>query len=701
MIIKEEKIMDVSSNDTSSDMEISIDLENSLKLFNILIESYKNPRSSLVREYTSNAWDANAIVGKNNVPVVVKIDEDEAGWYIEFIDEGVGMTYNFFRTTFSKLLKSTKEKTNEQIGGFGIGSKTALSYTNYFYITSAKQGRRNQFAIFRESSRAPKITKLKSEKCSLEDTGTSVKVYFNTDKYTERSEIDNFCKICTAELAYFDNVIFKFKNNSSYNNSYNNSKIIEGKYFKYKKDDVLFESHNTHMVLGKVRYNIDYKELGLDSSDYRTNVAIKFEIGELQVHMNRETVIYTDECKKLIKERLELAYDELAELYNKTKTPNTDYRKYLTEVKNDTDGFKLLPVKVSEFSTNYIALSGKAMETRLKPITYLYNNLLGITEDKKSLLQSSYKLGKFSYFKSIINNKLVREHNITTDKLTFINHLKGKTVLIAKTAEEYERLIKNKYLVKFFNGSIIILDDYFTHRADRSETDSVNIRYVRKDTTIRESTKRVFILGEYKKELALKKVFLAEINKVANKVIRVTKDVNPDSEWMAREKLAEKLARQGKTKKLEGEISAVTYSRYADNTKHRTTLMLETFKRFKGIIVYGFREDDSLLQKTVNLLKNKRSLSEYDNSFIVIQIAKNNESLIINNFKNAVNVNIFLMSENRILIKLYTNWLIKDRLKLILSNDNIRTMDKINKNIAKKLRAISDYLTRSGFNHGV
>lgn len=54
MKLQEVKIMDVDSvGESSDDISLTVDTSQSVKLFNILIESYKNSRSSMIRESVS------------------------------------------------------------------------------------------------------------------------------------------------------------------------------------------------------------------------------------------------------------------------------------------------------------------------------------------------------------------------------------------------------------------------------------------------------------------------------------------------------------------------------------------------------------------------------------------------------------------------------------------------------------------------
>lgn len=48
--------------------------------------------------------------------------------YLEFKDFGIGMSEDTIMTVFTQYGNSTKNDSNDEVGGFGIGSKTAFCY---------------------------------------------------------------------------------------------------------------------------------------------------------------------------------------------------------------------------------------------------------------------------------------------------------------------------------------------------------------------------------------------------------------------------------------------------------------------------------------------------------------------------------------------------------------------------------------------
>lgn len=88
------------------------------KLWDMLQNPYKNNIGSIVREITSNCFDAHAELGVTDA-VRVKYGKDESGFYISFIDVGVGMSPDRVDSIYKDYLASTKEESNDFIGCFG------------------------------------------------------------------------------------------------------------------------------------------------------------------------------------------------------------------------------------------------------------------------------------------------------------------------------------------------------------------------------------------------------------------------------------------------------------------------------------------------------------------------------------------------------------------------------------------------------
>lgn len=106
----------------------------------ILSKLYAYPIRTLVQEYICNGRDAMREAGtwgKTPIEITVPTAFDPV---FKVRDYGVGITPDRMENIFVNYGSSTKRNTNTQTGGFGIGAKSAFSYTDSFTIASFVNG---------------------------------------------------------------------------------------------------------------------------------------------------------------------------------------------------------------------------------------------------------------------------------------------------------------------------------------------------------------------------------------------------------------------------------------------------------------------------------------------------------------------------------------------------------------------------------
>lgn len=104
---------------------------------------YKHKVRTLVQEYICNARDAMREIGKGNdfeVTIPTRLSP-----VFKVRDFGPGITPDRMKDVFVMYGASTKRGTNNQTGGFGIGAKSAWSYTDSFTIISIVDGVRRTY----------------------------------------------------------------------------------------------------------------------------------------------------------------------------------------------------------------------------------------------------------------------------------------------------------------------------------------------------------------------------------------------------------------------------------------------------------------------------------------------------------------------------------------------------------------------------
>lgn len=112
-------------------------------IMEVLTKLYANPRQTLTQEYISNARDAHREIGQKRQIEITAPTRFNAVMSIR--DFGPGLSPDRIRKVFTLYGASTKRDTNSQTGGFGIGAKSAWSYTDSFLVTSYYNGTKSVF----------------------------------------------------------------------------------------------------------------------------------------------------------------------------------------------------------------------------------------------------------------------------------------------------------------------------------------------------------------------------------------------------------------------------------------------------------------------------------------------------------------------------------------------------------------------------
>ena len=156
----------------------SFSIQASGKAFKVLSSSlYNHKILAVVREISCNARDAHAMVGKLDQPFLVKLPAME-DLHFTVRDYGPGLSPEDVMGMYTTYFGSTKTGDNDAIGGFGLGSKSPLSYSTSFQVRTYYGGMKTTFLAFQNDNGEPDIYQL-TEEPSDEPTGLEVIVPVN------------------------------------------------------------------------------------------------------------------------------------------------------------------------------------------------------------------------------------------------------------------------------------------------------------------------------------------------------------------------------------------------------------------------------------------------------------------------------------------------------------------------------------------
>lgn len=156
----------------------SFSIQASGKAFKVLSSSlYNHKILAVVREISCNARDAHAMVGKLDTPFLAKLPSME-DLHFTIRDYGPGLSPEDVMGMYTTYFGSTKTGDNDQIGGFGLGSKSPLSYATSFQVVSYFGGVKTTFLAFQNDNGEPDIYQLAQQDTS-EPSGLEVIVPVN------------------------------------------------------------------------------------------------------------------------------------------------------------------------------------------------------------------------------------------------------------------------------------------------------------------------------------------------------------------------------------------------------------------------------------------------------------------------------------------------------------------------------------------
>lgn len=148
-------------------------------LMSVLSGLYSDPVDACVREYLTNMYDAYVPLikaGKPITPPILRIPTT-MNPTLEFEDFGVGMDFDMVWKVYAEYGNSTKSDSNDEVGGFGLGSKTAFCYNDGapWNIVTTKDGVTNRFMAFVNEKGVPTLTHLSQVKTDAPN-GTKISI---------------------------------------------------------------------------------------------------------------------------------------------------------------------------------------------------------------------------------------------------------------------------------------------------------------------------------------------------------------------------------------------------------------------------------------------------------------------------------------------------------------------------------------------
>lgn len=260
---------------------MSFDQSSLAHIMSVLTDLYSDPELAIIREYSTNALDAQIRAGVDR-PIEVTTPNALSPMF-KVKDYGVGMDANDIREVYSQYGASTKRDSDEFTGMLGLGCKAALTYTNQFMVNAVKNGVRTQVVVSRTEDGSG-VMEILSETDTDDGNGVEITVPVKNNNLFHRKSVD----------------FFRFWDEGTILLNGSEPERISGR--KLTDDMTLVPNlENDFVIMGNVAYPID-SEHEIHHRDWRSRfgVVARVEIGDVSFTPSREALQYTIRTEKTL-----------------------------------------------------------------------------------------------------------------------------------------------------------------------------------------------------------------------------------------------------------------------------------------------------------------------------------------------------------------------------------------------------------------
>jgi hypothetical protein len=273
----------------------------SAKAFDILSSNlYQNKILAVIREISCNAADAHKFVGKDTSGIRIHLPTFGEPWF-SVRDFGPGLPQSEVMQLYTTYFQSTKDQSDDLIGGFGLGSKSPFAVTDQFTVTSWHGGFCSEYVMYKDAG-LPRVNMIRSTP-SNEPTGMLIQVPTSRDFSTYQHEAGNFFK-------WWDHRPTITPAISIQTNPFGGSLRSPNLTADGKPLWVACKEGSAIALVGMVPYTLDLSAIPNNTTRI-SGIILPFMVGEVQPNPNRETLSYDPvTCANILK-RIEAVRTEV------------------------------------------------------------------------------------------------------------------------------------------------------------------------------------------------------------------------------------------------------------------------------------------------------------------------------------------------------------------------------------------------------
>ena len=264
---------------------MSLDANSLVHLMSVLSDLYSDPAGAVIREYTTNALDSHIASGQTR-PVEL-FTPSRLSPYFVVRDFGVGMSEDDIENIYSQFGNSTKRTNNDEAGMLGLGSKSALTFTEQFNLITVKDGIKLLVSVSRSADGSGGL-EIVSKSATDEPNGVTIKIPVQRDIHEFNKKVNEFARfVAPGKITVDGNKVDR------------NLKFVSEKVAVYAKDR--YNNVRDRIVMGNVSYPTNTQLL-------QNYVVVYFaDMGKIDFTPSREELMYTSVTKATLDEmKLEL-----------------------------------------------------------------------------------------------------------------------------------------------------------------------------------------------------------------------------------------------------------------------------------------------------------------------------------------------------------------------------------------------------------
>jgi hypothetical protein len=289
-------------------------IQNSARAFKVLSRNlYSKLVRAVIRELCCNALDSHIAAGKLDVPFDVHLPNIMEPWF-SVTDYGLGMSPDQIENLYTTYFASTKNNTNEQIGGLGLGSKSPFAYADSFTVRSIWNGTGYHYSMYINEAGEPAVTPLGAMPCS-DCNGVQVTVPVKQEDFREfQSEASWVLRWFSHKPVVHGVPGFSIPDVET-------RPELNGDTWSVLVNPL--SGYTTMALMGNVLYPINYRALNQKYHNIAQSswLVINFQIGELDISASREELSYDPVTIEVIQRRLDHVIAGLCNLVH-TKLKN-------------------------------------------------------------------------------------------------------------------------------------------------------------------------------------------------------------------------------------------------------------------------------------------------------------------------------------------------------------------------------------------